>query len=229
MIEFYYWPTPNGLKVKLLLEEAELPYRVFLVDLDRGEQHAPSFLAISPSHRIPAIVDLAAPDGGRRLPLFESGAILWYLAEKTQRFIPRGGRERLATLQWLFWQMAGLGPTAAQCGHFRVQQRIPAVIDRYTRETHRLYGVLNHRLAQRDFLVGEYSIADMACYPWIVPHAGHGQDLGDFPHLRRWFECIRARPATIRAYAGVADISARELPPLSTERGLALVGAAAGT
>jgi len=219
VIDFYFWPTPNGLKVKLFLEEAELPYRVFLVNLGKGEQFAPSFLAIAPNNRIPAIVDRAAPDGGPPLPLFESGAILWYLAEKTQRFIPAGGRARLLTLQWLFWQMAGLGPVAGQAGHFRVHapQRVPYAIDRYTRETQRLYGVLEQHLARREFIAGEYSIADMACYPWIVPHAGHGQDLEEFPHLRRWFESIRTRPAVIRTYAGVADVYTRSPQPLSEE------------
>ena len=207
MIDFYYWPTPNGLKVKLFLEEAQLPYRVFLVNLGWGEQFAPSFVAIAPNNRIPAIVDREPPDTGPPLPLFESGAILWYLAEKTQRFIPSGGRARLTTLQWLFWQMAGLGPMADQVGHFRVhaRERLPYAIDRYTRETQRLYGVLDQRLGQHEFIAGKYSIADMACYPWIVPHAAHGQDLGEFPHLQRWFDSIRTRPATARAYAGVDD------------------------
>jgi GSH-dependent disulfide-bond oxidoreductase len=186
MIELYFWPTPNGLKVKLFLEEAQLPYRVVLVNLGKGEQFAPAFLAIAPNNRIPAIVDREPADGAAPLPLFESGAILWYLAEKTGRFVPRG-RGRLEVLTWLFWQMAGLGPMAGQNGHFRIYapQPIPYAIERYTRETHRLYGVLNQRLARREFIAGEYSIADMACYPWIVPHAAHGQHLDDFPHLRR--------------------------------------------
>jgi GSH-dependent disulfide-bond oxidoreductase len=226
MIELYFAPTPNGLKVKLFLEEAQLPYRVRLISLSRGEQFAPSFRAIAPNNRIPAIVDLEPSDGGARLALFESGAILWYLAEKTQRFLPAGGRERLVALQWLFWQMAGLGPMAGQNGHFRVYapEPIPYAIERYTRETHRLYGVLNRRLAQQPFVAGEYSIADMACYPWIVPHAGHGQDLGEFPHLRRWFETIRARPATLRTYEGVEDVYARPPEPLSAEARAVLFG-----
>ena len=228
MIDFYFWPTPNGLKVKLFLEEAQLPYRVFLVNLGKGEQFAPSFLAIAPNNRIPAIVDREPPDGGPALPLFESGAILWYLAEKTQRFIPAGGRARLLTLQWLFWQMAGLGPMAGQAGHFRVHapQRVPYAIDRYTRETQRLYGVLDQQLARREFIAGEYSIVDMACYPWIVPHAGHGQDLEEFPHLRRWFESIRTRPAVIATYAGVAGVYTRSPQPLSEEVRSVLFGPA---
>jgi len=229
MIELYFWPTPNGLKVKLFLEEAQLPYRVVLVNLGKGEQLAPAFLAIAPNNRIPAIVDREPADGGPPLPLFESGAILWYLAEKTGRFMPRE-RARVEVLTWLFWQMAGLGPMAGQNGHFRVYapQPIPYAIERYTRETHRLYGVLNKRLARREFIAGEYSIADMACYPWIVPHAAHGQDLDEFPHLRRWFEAIRARPATMRVYAGVEDTYAPQRQALSAEARRVLFGSMAG-
>lgn len=230
MIDFYFWPTPNGLKVKLFLEEAQLPYRVFLVNLGRGEQLAPGFLEVSPNNRIPAIVDRAPPDRGAPLTMFESGAILWYLAEKkTQRFLPPDPRERLVALQWLFWQMAGLGPMAGQNGHFRVYapQRIPYAIERYTRETQRLYGVLDRRLAQREFIAGEYSIADIACYPWVVPHASHGQDLGQFPHLRRWYETIAARPATQRTYAGVEDVYASRPAPLPDEARQVLFGTAA--
>jgi GST-like protein len=227
MIELYYWPTPNGLKVKLFLEEAQLPYRVRLVNLGRGEQLAASFRAISPNGRIPAIVDREPADGGLPLPVFESGAILWYLAEKSGCFIPAGARERLVMLQWLFWQMAGLGPMAGQNGHFRVyaSQPVPYASERYTRETRRLYGVLDQRLARCEFIAGDYSIADMACYPWIVPHTAHGQDLGQFPHLRRWFETIRARPATVRAYAGVEDVYAHT-SALSQEARQVLFGSA---
>jgi len=230
MIDFYFWPTPNGLKVKLFLEEAELPYRVFLVNLGKGEQLAPDFRHVSPNNRIPAIVDHAPPDRGAPLPMFESGAILWYLAEKkTGRFLPADPRERLVALQWLFWQMAGLGPMAGQNGHFRVYAplRVPYALERYTRETHRLYGVLDRRLAGREFVAGEFSIADMACYPWIVPHASHGQDLAQFPHLRRWYEAIAARPATQRTYAGVEDVYASQRAPLSDEVRQVLFGAAA--
>jgi GST-like protein len=225
MIELYYWPTPNGLKVKLFLEEARLPYRVRLINLGLGEQLAASFRAISPNGRIPAIVDREPADGGLPLPVFESGAILWYLAEKSGRFMPAGARERMVTLQWLFWQMAALGPMAGQNGHFRVYapQPVPYAIERYTRETQRLYGVLDQRLARCEFIAGDYSIADMACYPWIVPHIAHGQDLGQFTHLRRWFETIRARPATVRTYAGVEDVYART-PALSEEARQVLFG-----
>jgi len=227
MIELYYWPTPNGLKVKLFLEEAQLPYRVRLINLGQGEQLAASFRAISPNGRIPAIVDREPADGGLPLAVFESGAVLWYLAQKSGRFIPAGARERAVTLQWLFWQMAGLGPMAGQSGHFRVYapQPVPYAIERYTRETGRLYGVLDQRLARCEFIAGDYSIADMACYPWIVPHAAHGQDLGEFPQLRRWFEAIRMRPATVRTYAGVEDVYART-PALSAEARQVLFGSA---
>jgi GST-like protein len=220
MIDLYFWPTPNGLKVKLFLEEAQLPYRVYLVNLGKGEQFAPHFLEVSPNNRIPAIVDHAPPDRGAPLPMFESGAILWYLADKkTQRFLPADPRARLVALQWLFWQMAGLGPMAGQNGHFRVYAplRVPYAIERYTRETQRLYGVLNKRLARHEYLAGEYSVADIACYPWIVPHANHGVDLAEYPHLRRWYDAIAARPATQRTYAGVEDVYASRPAPLPEE------------
>ena len=209
MIELHYWPTPNGLKVKLFLEEAQLSYRVFLVNLGKGEQFAPSFRAIAPNSRIPAIVDLEPEDGAAPLSVFESGAILWYLAEKTGRFVPARARPRMLALQWLFWQMGGLGPMAGQNGHFRVYapQRVPYAIERYTRETHRLYGVLNGRLARHEFIAGEYSVADMACYPWIVPYKNQGQEIEQFPHLKRWLGTIGERPATVRAYALAKDVN----------------------
>jgi GST-like protein len=231
MIDFYFWPTPNGLKVKLFLEEAQLPYRVYLVNLGKGEQFAPDFLEVSPNNRIPAIVDHAPPDRGAPLPLFESGAILWYLADKkTQRFLPADPRGRLVALQWLFWQMAGLGPMAGQNGHFRVYAplRVPYAIERYTRETQRLYGVLNQRLARHEYIGDEYSIADMACYPWVVPHASHGVDLAQYPHLRRWYDAIAARPATQRTYAGVEDVYASRPAALPDEVRQVLFGSAAG-
>jgi GST-like protein len=206
MIDLYFWPTSNGLKVKLFLEETGLAYRQVPVDIGAGDQFKPEFLAISPNNRIPALVDHAPADGGAPLSLFESGAILLYLAEKTGRFLPRESRGRAQVLQWLFWQVGGLGPMAGQNGHFSVYapEEFPYAIDRYTRETHRLYGVLDRRLAGRGFIAGDdYSIADMACYPWIVPHAAHGQDLAEFPQLRRWFDAIGARPATQRSYEGV--------------------------
>ena len=195
-IGLYYWPTPNGLKLTLFLEEAELPYRIVPVNIGKGEQFAPEFLAISPNNRIPAMIDHDPPGGGPPVALFESGAMLLYLAEKTGRFIPADPRGRAEVLQWLFWQASGLGPMAGQNGHFNVYapETVPYAIERYTKETTRLYGVLDKRLASRAFIAGAYSIADVACYAWIVPHTAHGQDLADFPHLKRWFEAIAARP-----------------------------------
>ena len=203
MIDLYYWTTPNGHKVTLFLEEAGLPYRVHGVNIGKGEQFTPEFLAIAPNNRIPAIVDNDPAGGGDPVSLFESGAILLYLAEKTGQFIPSDLHGRAEVLQWLFWQMGGLGPMAGQNHHFSgyAPEKIPYAIDRYVKETNRLYGVLDKRLADRAFVAGDdYSIADMASYPWIVPYENQGQDLNDFPNLKRWFEAIEARPATIRAY-----------------------------
>jgi GST-like protein len=210
MIDLYYFPTPNGLKVRLYLEEAGLGYRIVPVDLSKGEQFRAEFLAISPNNKIPAIVDHEPADGGAPLSVFESGAILWYLAEKSGRLLPRTSRERHKVLQWLIWQMAGLGPMAGQAGHFRVHASasVPYAIDRYTRETARLYSVLERQLQDAGYIAGEYSIADVACYPWIVPHQGHGQQLEAFPKLSRWFRAVSERPATRRVYEGVADVYA---------------------
>lgn len=203
MIDLYYWPTPNGHKITLFLEEAELAYRVIPVNLNRGEQFKPEFLAVSPNNRIPAIVDHAPEDGGPPLPVFESGAILLYLAEKTGKFLPQDRRGRIEALQWLFWQAAGLGPMAGQNHHFKqyAPEKLPYAIARYENETGRLYAVLNKRLAGRAFIAGDFSIADMAAYPWIAPHEKQGQNLEDFPNLKRWFEIIAARQAVQRAYA----------------------------
>lgn len=226
MIDFYYSGTPNGLKIRLFLAETELEHRVIPVNLGKGEQFRPQYLAISPNNKIPAIVDHDPRGGGAPVPLFESGAILLYLAEKTGRFIPADIRGRAEVLQWLFWQVGGLGPMAGQNGHFNVYapEKVPYAIERYTKETNRLYGVLDNRLAAREFVAGEYSIADIACYPWIVPHAAHGQDLGDFVHLKRWFETISARPACVRAYEGVTDVYARTGQPVSDEERRFLFG-----
>ena len=219
MIDLYFSPTPNGLKVRLFLEEAELPFRVVPVSLSRGEQFRPEFLRISPNGKIPAIVDYEPLDGDRPIPLFESGAILIYLAEKTGRFMPHDLRGRMDVLQWAFWQASGLGPMAGQIGHFNVfaPEKVPYAIDRYTREVHRLYGVLDRRLAGREYIAGEYSIADMAAYPWIVPHTPHGQDLADFPHLSRWFETMRARPGVRATYDGVSCVYGGAKQPLTDE------------
>jgi GST-like protein len=210
MIDLYFSPTPNGMKLKLFFEETGLAHRVIQVSLAKGEQFTPAFLAISPNNKIPALVDHAPADGGAPLSLFESGAMLLYLADKAQRLIPHQARGRNEVLQWLFWQMAGLGPMAGQNGYFRgyAPEPVPFAVTRYTNETRRLYGVLDRQLAGRAFIAGEYSIADIACYPWIVPHQGHGMALGAFPNLRRWFDAVTARPATRRAYEGVEDVYA---------------------
>jgi GST-like protein len=202
MIELHYWTTPNGHKITMFLEEAGLEYKIVPVNIGKGEQFKPDFLAVSPNNRIPAILDRKPKDGGAPIPVFESGAILLYLAEKTSRFIPSDTRGRYDAIQWLFWQMGGLGPMSGQNNHFSqyANDKIPYAIDRYRNEVNRLYGVLNKKLAGRDFIAGDYSIADMASYPWVVPYERQGQKLEDFPNLKRWFEAIRARPATVKAY-----------------------------
>ncbi|WP_297491936.1 glutathione binding-like protein [Acidocella sp.] len=202
MIELYYWTTPNGHKITIFLEEAGTPYEIHPVNISTGEQFAASFLSFSPNNRIPAIRDTSPADGGAPLGIFESGAILEYLAEKEGKFLPREARGKYAVLQWLYWQMAGLGPMAGQNHHFvqYAPERIPYAMDRYVKETGRLYGVLDKQLAGRDYIAGDYSIADMACYPWIVPHERQQQNLDDFPDLKRWFNAMAARPAVQRAY-----------------------------
>ena len=202
MIDLYYWPTPNGHKITIFLEEVGLAYTVKPVNIGKGEQFQPDFLKIAPNNRMPAIVDHAPADGGAPLSVFESGAILTYLAEKTGKFLPHELRGRVRVLEWLNWQMGGLGPMAGQNHHFSgyAPEKIPYAIDRYVKETNRLYGVLDRQLAQHAFVAGDYSIADMACYPWIVQHDRQGQKLEDFPHVQRWFEAMQIRPAVIRAY-----------------------------
>ena len=219
MIDLHYWPTPNGHKVTMFLEEVGLPYRIVPVNIGKGAQFDPAFLAIAPNNRMPAIVDSEPADGGPPVSLFESGAILLYLADKIGRFIPADLRGRAEVLQWLFWQMGGLGPMAGQNHHFRnyAPEKLPYAIDRYVNETNRLYGVLDRRLADRPFVAGDdYSIADMAAYPWIVPHEAQGQDLADFAHLKRWFDAIGARPATARAYARGSEVNPNP-PGIRTE------------
>ena len=213
MLDVYFAATPNGMKIRLFLEElaergAPLAHRLIPVRLSKGEQFRPDFLAISPNGKIPAIVDHDPPDAGEPLAMFESGAILQYLADKAGQMLSLDLRERAQTLQWLQWQMAGLGPMAGQAGWFRVHapQRDAFAIERYTRETGRLYGVLDRRLEEHHFIAGnELSIADVACWPWIVSHAGHGQSLEALPHLARWFDEIGERPATRRAFADYED------------------------
>lgn len=211
MIDLYYWPTPNGHKITMFLEETATPYRIVTVNIGRGEQFQPEFLKISPNNRMPAIVDHKPVDKAEPVSMFESGAILLYLAEKTRRFIPADLRGRVETLQWLFWQMGGLGPMAGQNHHFvhYAPEKLQYAIDRYVNETARLYAVLDRRLADREYVAGEYSIADMAAYPWVVPHTRQQQALEDFPNLHRWFEKIRARPAVVRAYEKGKAISSQ--------------------
>ncbi len=202
MIELYYWATPNGHKITIFLEETELEYQIFPIDIRAGKQFDPDFLKIAPNNRIPAIIDRQPQDGSEPISVFESGAILQYLAEKTGKFLPTNIRDRLVAMEWLFWQMGGLGPMAGQNHHFGqyAPEKISYAIERYVKETARLYGVLNRQLAGKNYLAGEYSIADMACYPWIVPHEKQQQNLADFPDLQRWFEIMQQRPAVIRAY-----------------------------
>jgi GST-like protein len=223
MIELYYWPTPNGHKITMFLEETGLDYRIHPVNISAGDQFKPEFLAFSPNNRMPAIIDTDPAEAGEPVSVFESGAILLYLAEKTGRFLPRDLRGRKAVTEWLFWQMGGLGPMAGQNHHFGVYapEKIPYAITRYVNETNRLYGVLDRRLAARPYLAGDaYTIADMAAYPWIVPWKRQQQNLDDFPHLRRWFDAIRARPATVRAYAQGEPYAAQ---PAVTEEGKKLL------
>ncbi len=202
MIDLYYWTTPNGHKITIFLEEVGLPYNIIPVNIGAGDQFKPEFLQISPNNRIPAIVDHEPVNGGAPISVFESGAILLYLAEKTGKLIPQDVQQRVEVLQWLFWQMGGLGPMAGQNHHFSqyAPEKIDYAINRYVKETGRLYAVLDKRLADREFVAGDYSIADIAAYPWIVPYKSQNQKLEDFPNLQRWFEAIKARPATIRAY-----------------------------
>ena len=214
MIDLYYWTTPNGHKITMFLEEAQLPYRIVPIHIGRGEQFEPGFLRLAPNNRIPAIVDHAPADAGEPLSVFESGAILLYLADKSGRFIAPDLRGRNLALQWLFWQMGGLGPMAGQNHHFTqyAPEPFPYAIDRYVKETARLYAVLNKQLGEvaalgREYIAGDYSIADMAIYPWVVPHQRQRQQLEDFPHVARWFERVRDRPATQRAYARAAEIN----------------------
>ena len=229
MIDLYYWTTPNGHKITIFLEETGLPYRILPVNISRGDQFKPEFLRISPNNRIPAIVDDAPAVGGRLVSVFESGAILRYLAEKTGKFLPKDLHGRVEVIQWLFWQMGGLGPMAGQNHHFNqyAPQKIPYAIERYVNETNRLYSVLDKRLADREFVAGDYSIADMASYPWVVPYERQGQKLDDFPNLKRWFETIRARPAVVRAYELAKKINVR--PTVSEESKSILFGQTAAT
>ncbi len=205
-IDLYYWPTPNGWKISIMLEECGLPYNVHSINIGKGDQFRPEFLAISPNNKIPAIVDPEGPDG-KPISVFESGAILQYLGRKTGRFYPSDERGRVEVEQWLFWQMGGLGPMAGQSHHFRIYapEKIPYAIDRYTNESNRLYGVLNARLADRAFVAGEYSIADIAILGWAKFWERQGQDIAQFPHMERWLDTVLARPAVQRGLAVNAE------------------------
>lgn len=201
-ISLYFWDTPNGFKISIMLEELGVPYQVHYIDITKGEQHAPAFLKVSPNNRIPAIVDPDGPDG-QPLSVFESGAILQYLGRKFGAFYPSNERVKADVDQWLFWQVGGLGPMAGQENHFRryAPEKIPYAIDRYTKEVERLFGVMDKRLAQRPYLAGEYSIADIACYPWARIWKALEQDIGAFPNLKRWLDQVGARPAVIKGLA----------------------------
>lgn len=228
MIDLHYWPTPNGHKITIFLEESGLAYKIHSVNIGKGDQFKPDFLKIAPNNRMPAIVDQAPADGGGPLSVFESGAILLYLAEKTGRFLATDLRGRTRTLEWLFWQMGGLGPMAGQNHHFSqyAPEKIPYAVDRYVKETNRLYGVLDRQLAQHPFVAGEYSIADMACYPWVVPYERQAQKLEDFPNVKRWFETMKQRPAVIRAYEKGEGLRAQ---PMDDEAKKVLFGQTAQT
>ena len=232
MIDLYYWPTPNGHKVTMFLEEAGLDYTLKAVNIGKGDQFKPDFLAIAPNNRMPAIVDHAPAGGGAPISLFESGAILLYLAEKTGRFIAADLPGRAEVLQWLFWQMGGLGPMLGQNHHFTqyAPEKVPYAIDRYVKETNRLYGVLDRRLSDRPYVAGtDYSIADMAAYPWIVPYEKQGQRLEDFPHLARWFRSITERPATQAAYARAPEINPNHGQTMSEDAKKVMFGQTAAT
>lgn len=227
MIELHYWPTPNGHKIPIFLEESGLEYVIRPVDIGKGDQFKPEYVAISPNSKMPAIVDTAPADGGAPVSVFESGAILIYLAEKAGRFLPHGLRERNETLEWLFWQVGGLGPMTGQYGHFNVYapEKIPYAIERYTKEAYRLLGVLDKRLAGREFVAaGEYTIADMAIHPWINAYKKAPLDLQPYPELRRWHAAIAARPAVQRAYALTDKVNPNAGAPLSDEERKHLFG-----
>ncbi len=207
VIELYYWPTPNGQKITIFLEETGVPYTLHPVDIGNGDQFRPEFLRISPNNKMPALVDPAGLDG-KPIALFESGAILLYLAEKTGHFLPRDPFNRYQVIQWLMFQISGVGPMLGQAHHFRgyAPEKIEYAINRYTKETGRLYSVMDTQLAARDYIAGEYSIADMAIYPWIVPYERQGQALEDYPHLKRWFERLAVRPAVQRGMAQLKEL-----------------------
>jgi GST-like protein len=229
MINLYYWTTPNGHKITIFLEESGLPYQIIPINIGKGEQFESAFLAISPNNKIPAIVDQAPVGGGKPISIFESGAILLYLAEKSQKFIPTDVSGRQETLEWLFWQVAGLGPMLGQNHHFTqyAPEKVPYAVERYVKETARLYAVLNKRLADRECIAGSYSIADMACYPCILLYEKQQQRLEDFPHIKRWLTQLQERPAIQRAYAKALEINPE--PAMTAEAKKILFGQDANT
>ena len=233
MIDVHYWPTPNGHKVTIFLEEAGLEYKIVPVNIGKGEQFTPAFLKISPNNRMPAIVDNKPKDGGAPVSVFESGAILIYLGEKTGKFLPAIDkiRPRAQVMEWLMWQMGGLGPMSGQAGHFLnyAPEDIPYGRKRYTQEVNRLYGVMNKRLADRDYLAGEYSIADMASYPWVAIWKRLQQSMDEFPHLMRWVERMRARPAVDRAYKAGENVAPPRTGGMSAEERKVLFGQTAAS
>jgi len=225
MIEVYYWPTPNGKKVTILLEECGLEYKIVPVNISRGDQFSDAFLKIGPNNRMPAILDHAPKDGGKPIGIFESGAIMMYIAEKAGKFWPQDTRKKYEVTQWVIWQMANQGPKIGECGHFRRlgdrEGDQSYAVRRFTDETNRLYGVLNNRLYDRRYIAGdEYTIADMICYPWTVNWKGQGQDIEEFKYFKRWFEEIGARPAVQRGMAVGSDLSTdvTKLPQAEQER-----------
>jgi len=224
MIDLYTWPTPNGFKVSIMLEECGLPYTAHAVDIGAGDQFKPEFLAISPNNKIPAILDRDGPDG-KPISVFESGAILLYLAGKTGRFLPADVRGKYLALQWLMFQMGGLGPMLGQAHHFRIYapEKVDYAIKRYTNEARRLYGVMDRRLALAPYFAGEYSVADMAIFPWTRSHANQGIDLAEFPNVQRWFNAVASRPAVQRGLAVLAD---RRKPQMSEQEKATLFGVA---
>ena len=219
MIEFHAWPTPNGFKISIMLEEVGLPYAVHPVNIGKGDQFTPEFLRISPNNKIPAIVDPDGP-GGKSISVFESGAILIYLADKTGKLMPREGAGRYAVLEWLMFQMGGIGPMLGQAHHFRLYapEPIQYAIDRYTNESKRLYGVLDRRLADHEYVAGDYSIADIAIMPWLRSPERQGVDIADYPNVRRWRDAIAARPAVQRGLQLLADRTRRSAPMDQKER-----------
>ncbi|HHP7245437.1 MAG TPA: glutathione S-transferase N-terminal domain-containing protein [Elainellaceae cyanobacterium] len=205
-VELYYWPTPNGWKISIMLEETGLPYNVHPINIMAGDQFKPEFLKISPNNKMPAIVDHETPDG-KPISIFESGAILMYLGEKTGELFPENARDRYTVIQWLMFQMGGIGPMLGQAHHFRqyAPEQIPYAVNRYTNEASRLYGVLNQRLGEAEYVAGDYSIADIAIFPWIVPYEQQGQSMADYPNLKRWFDAINSRPAVKKGLALLQD------------------------